>query len=146
MKALSLSRPWTTLVLEHGKDVENRGRGTQFRGTLLVHGAKSWDDAAYSFADRAAAALGFGSQMSPWPEQHPMGLLGTVDVLGCCTAALVNEACTCGPWAMPDQAHWAIANPRTFPRPIPCRGALGLWTPAPDVLERVYEHTGRPPR
>ena len=39
MKALSLVRPWSQLVLHAGKDIENRTWSTKHRGPLLVHGS-----------------------------------------------------------------------------------------------------------
>lgn len=33
--------------------------------------------------------------------------------------------------------HLELANPRPLAVPIPCRGALGLWTPPTEVLERL---------
>lgn len=124
MRALSLSRPWTTLVLRHGKNVENRTWTTQHRGPLVVHGAKSYDRAAESWA---IYVLG-RSPLSGYEHDEPTGLLGTVQLVDVCTAALRDEACDCGPWAMPGQAHWQLTDPRPFTEPVPCGGRLGLWT------------------
>lgn len=131
MKALSLSRPWTTLVLQHGKDVENRTWGTKHRGPLLIHGALSWDGHALN------EALRCGIWIDNDQTQHPTGILGMVDVIGSCTAAKAYVPCDCGPWSMYSQAHWSLANPRSLPEPIPCPGQLGLWTPPWDVIDEV---------
>lgn len=149
MKALSLTRPWTWLVLHGGKNIENRVWQTGHTGTVLVHGAKSIDlRAAAMFLDlltpeaftayaNATAAL---HQPAYWT-----GLLGTVDVTGCCTAQIDGRGhCDCGPWAMPDQAHWQLTNPRPFTEPIPCNGALGLWTPGPHLHEAITTAIGAP--
>jgi hypothetical protein len=37
--------------------------------------------------------------------------------------------------------HLILENPRPLAEPIPCRGALGLWTPAADVLEQLNPPT-----
>ena len=52
MRALSLTRPWPHAILHLGKRIENRSdkRGMppmcKYRGPLLLHAAKSWDDGA----------------------------------------------------------------------------------------------------
>lgn len=43
MKALSLKQPWAWLVVEGGKDIENRKWGTRYRGKVLIHASKKWD-------------------------------------------------------------------------------------------------------
>lgn len=43
----------------------------------------------------------------------------------------------CSPWAMVNQFHLVLANPRPLPEPIPCRGALGLWTVPRAAEERI---------
>lgn len=140
MKALSLTRPWTWLVLHGGKDVENRIWQTSYRGPLVVHGAMSRDlDAVIPFVDLLTPAAGEaldealldGSAL--WT-----GLLGVVDVVGCCTAEMTGQGvCTCGPWALPGQAHWQLANPRPFRQPIPAKGALRLWSLTQDQRDEV---------
>lgn len=124
MRALSLTRPWTTLVLHHGKLIENRTWSTSYRGPLVVHGAKSYDTAAVAYAaslvddEQWTALLPYGQ------AAHPTGLLGIVDLVSVCT----GFPCSCGPWAMPGQCHWRLRDPRPFPEPVPHGGRLGLWT------------------
>lgn len=141
MRALSLTRPWTWLVLNGGKDVENRTWQTSYRGPIVVHGALSQDVAAIrpflslirpDASDALDLALEQGSAMHT-------GLLGVVDLVGCCTAwsqgGLMH--CACSGWAMPGQCHWQLANPRPFRNPIPAKGALGLWRLTPDQQHEV---------
>lgn len=141
MRALSLTRPWTWLVLHGGKDIENRSWPTRYRGPLVIHGAMSKDvESTTPFlnlltptaASALDQALADGSVMD-------LGLLGVVDVVGCCTSwvdgGLVH--CACSGWAMPGQAHWQLANPRPFRKPIPARGALGLWPLTRDQHDAV---------
>ncbi len=40
MKALSIRQPWAWLILNAGKDIENRTWQTQVRGRVLIHAAK----------------------------------------------------------------------------------------------------------
>jgi hypothetical protein len=41
VRALSLRQPWCTIVLFHGKRIENRRWNTSFRGPFLIHAAKA---------------------------------------------------------------------------------------------------------
>lgn len=145
VRALSLTRPWTWLVLHGGKNVENRVWPTTYRGPLLVHGALSRDPAAVApFMDLLPdpVRIRFGQALAtPTSPGYWTGLLGLVDVVGCCTAQLGPyeswKTCDCGAWAMPGQAHWQLQSARPFAEPIPCRGALGLWRPAPELVTAV---------
>jgi hypothetical protein len=59
-------------------------------------------------------------------------VLGAVTVVDC---VLVEEAPagpdTEGPWC------WILAAPVRLPRPVPCKGRLGMWTPPAGVLAAV---------
>lgn len=137
MKALSISRPWGALILRT-KDVENRSWSTRYRGPLLVHSSKSWDDGAFDFAARLGVP-GFGLLIE---EDYPTGIVGVVDLEGICDRSVNGGSCGCGPWAIPGQRHWRLTNPRPLPEPIPCGGARGLWEPSPDVLAAVGDQLG----
>jgi hypothetical protein len=136
IRALSLSRPWTELVLRHGKDVENRRWATSYRGPLVIHGAKSWD---YAWPQVAIEILGPDVyDLIPPSGETPTGYLGVVDLVDVCRVARESgRACECGPWAFEAQYHWRITNPRPFPEAIYGPGQMGLWTPPAQVLDLV---------
>jgi hypothetical protein len=46
MKAISIRQPWAFLILNHGKDIENRKWKTSFRGRVLIHASKTIDEEA----------------------------------------------------------------------------------------------------
>lgn len=46
IKALSIRQPWAYAILHLGKDIENRSRGTSYRGRFLIHAAKTIDRVA----------------------------------------------------------------------------------------------------
>jgi len=56
-------------------------------------------------------------------------------VVACLAIRAIRSGCWDAdyPW-LPDHAHasgpwcWVLANPRRLPRPIPWRGAQGLWS------------------
>jgi hypothetical protein len=160
MRALSLTRPWPWLVLHGGKGgrsfaagtdwakvpppmlgVENRSQPTSYRGPLVIHGALSADrDAIVPFLDliRPDAQEAFDLAVDDGSLMHT-GLLGVVDLVGCCTNWRDGglHHCTCSGWAMPGQCHWQLANPRPFRTAIPAKGALGLWRLTPDQQREV---------
>lgn len=43
MKALTIKQPWASLIMECGKDVENRSWSTSFRGRVAIHSSKKPD-------------------------------------------------------------------------------------------------------
>lgn len=47
----------------------------------------------------------------------------------------------CSPWAMRDHYHLMLANPRPI-EPIPAKGRLGLWRPAPELAQQITDALG----
>lgn len=132
MRALSITRPWTELILRRGKPVENRTWPTYYRGLLLVHGAQSWQGSALGYAEE------LGITGLSWDRaDYPMGIVGVVTVTGVCQESKYGRECGCGPWSAHGQCHWQLANPRPLEEPIPCKGALGLWQPSIEVEAAV---------
>ena len=40
MRALSIKQPWASLIVHHGKDIENRTWPTKIRGRIAIHASK----------------------------------------------------------------------------------------------------------
>lgn len=144
VKALSLTRPWTELVLSGVKDVENRRWGTSYRGLLVVHGAKSWDAYAREmFDDLVGPEVEDGDRYCPRDKAAaPTGYLGVVtvtdvhrtDSIVCRPDRAIEGWCAlCSPWAFDGQWHWHITGACRFPEPIPGPGRLGLFEPPSTV-------------
>lgn len=136
--ALSIWRPWTTLILSLGKDVENRGWTTSHRGPVWIHGAKAWQELDLDWVQNQA---GIEPRLVWTPTDHPTGILGLVDLVGVCDTDidLNRVTCDCGIWANPGQYHWRLANPRPLPEPVPHRGFQGLWYPTGDAAAMLGE-------
>lgn len=49
MKALSIRQPWSWLIANDHKDIENRSWPTNFRGCFLIHAGKKIDKAGIDF-------------------------------------------------------------------------------------------------
>ncbi len=102
IKALSIKQPYASAILLGHKDRENRTWQTTYRGLLAIHAPKS------------VMPEGYRDYPDLTPADCPTGvLLGVVEVTGCVAA----------PWGY----SILVARPRLLRRPIPMRGALGLW-------------------
>lgn len=113
MLALTLIQPWGTLIVHHGKNVENRTWPTRHRGPLLVHAGAKIDPDGYVRASEHGIVL-------PDPDDLPRGgIIGIVNVTDC-----VQDSTS--PWAIPGQWHWLLADATALPFDA-CRGQLGLW-------------------
>ena len=125
MKALTIRNPWAAAVLLAEKDVENRTWRcpTSLVGSrVLVHAGKAYDA-------RAKGAWGSysGGAIHRLPLADRRGeLLGSVRVVDC----VASEDCQL-PWSqqVPGGWAWLLDWPLIWRRPVPCRGALGLFEP-----------------
>jgi hypothetical protein len=90
------------------KDVENRTWRTNYRGRLVIHAGSGIDREGMNEHGRLL-------------DDYPHGaILGTVELIDC-----VRDSTS--PWAIADNWHWLLADPRPFVMPIPATGRLGLW-------------------
>lgn len=147
MKALSLTQPWASLVQMGAKRVETRSWFTSYRGDLVIHAAKGYPVWARSAAYEPAFRDALGCNLDP--ETLPVGVgLCVVKLLACVkTTELhklnaigfrlsVNEI-TFGDYGDGRYA-WALEHQYDFARPIPAKGALGLWTWTERLTKAVY--------
>lgn len=127
MKAITVRQPWAWQIIHQRKDVENRTRNIagSYRGPVAIHAAQKYDDDAMARLPMHAPE---------WVTEprvfYPGVILGVVDLVD------VVEVST-SEWAQPGMKHLVLENPRALTEPIPCKGALGLWTLPVDVAERV---------
>jgi len=124
MKALSLTQPWATLVVTGAKRFETRSWGTNYRGPLLIHAAKTFPKYAQLFARELMS--------DRWPWQLPRGaIIGRVvlknihrteDIAPTLTPLerLYGDY-TPGRWA------WELAEAELFEDPIPYKGFSWLF-------------------
>lgn len=144
MKAITLRPPWGWAIL-NGKSPENRTRNIagSYRGLLVIHQGKRpipADDPGRGLILRLTGRL-------PLVE-HPrtlgaaLGIVELVDVHWADSCFHYDEEFDegrfCTPWAMREQHHLVLRNPRWFPEPIPYRGQLGLWEFPQELLPEEY--------
>jgi hypothetical protein len=140
MKAMTVRRPWSFAIAQLGKDIENRPRNWRYRGELAIHAGLGWDDVALGPIRRFT-----GVQTAELIRSTPRGVVAVADLVGChqATIGLVGATCCTSPWGMVNPLrhvwHLELANVRQVAVPVPCRGALGLWTLPADVEAAVRE-------
>lgn len=146
MRALTLTQPWATLVALGHKTWETRSWGTDHRGRLAIHAAKSYPFDARDFAQelRTEGLL----NDAPLPCGVVLCLVDLVTVWP--TARLTPGAPRAGEISALERRlgnyewgrfAWRLANVDVLTEPIPARGALGLWTwiPPPAIAD---DHRG----
>jgi hypothetical protein len=133
-QALTLMQPWAHAITDLGKNVENRTWAPRFDlPCLLIHAGMTWDNSAPSFFRLHKLEV-------PGRDQLPLGAIvavARVDRICRATVGAPHHTCNCGPWAGSGQYHWRLTDVVALPEPVRCRGQLGLWAPAQDVLAAV---------
>lgn len=133
MKALSIRQPWAWLILNAGKNIENRDWHTSFRGRVLIHAAKAMTRDYYDDMD---CVLGFPEGKRPAIEIPPFedlqrgGIVGSVEIVDC-----VQQSTS--PWF---QGPWGFVLRDAQPLPFTSyRGMLGIFDIAytPEEIARA---------
>jgi hypothetical protein len=133
MRALSVRQPWAWAIACAGKTVENRTRGTRYRGLLAIHASKT----VYR-ADLDEPSILTAIMMKEFEIDEAASRLGAVVAVADLTGCHGPDGCTgtCSPWAVRGQHHWNLHDVRPLPEPVSCKGALGLWR-LPEDVERA---------
>lgn len=147
MKAITIWQPYASLIMLGLKTFETRSWGTNYRGPLIIHAAKKWDeererdcvrvmnllqDSTFSLHSLGEAQL----NLFYLPMGDTLGkALGVVDLVACRHTidgghTFENSVGHFGPCRF----GWKCSDPRIFREPIPCNGKQGLWTPDADLL------------
>jgi hypothetical protein len=149
MRCITVRPPWSWAIL-HGKDVENRTWRHPHRGRLAIHAGRRWDVDGQDSPLIREAWRNAGHDLralSPNNSRVPLGaVVAVAEMVGCHEDGDVASGCEpvfgCSPWAARGQYHWRLASVRPLPEPVPCRGALGLWTLPDDIEAAVRAQLG----
>ena len=147
MKALTLRQPWAYAVTHLGKRVENRtweppasaigedialhaGRTDDVGAIRAIREAGLWRDPAVDPANPYAEPYPRGAivavvRIAGWTEKD--GISITVE-----GEDVHEEEILESPWYR-DDVGILFRNVRVLATPVPCKGALGLWTVPADV-------------
>lgn len=111
LRCLSIRAPWSSLIFERGRNVDNRSWATDYRGAIAIHVPRAIDlDACAEFQiDPSRVLTGC--------------IIGTVELVDCVAGHVASA------WADPDAPfHWILEQPRLFAKPVSARGSLGLFS------------------
>lgn len=139
MKALTVQQPWAWAIIHGGKLIENRTQLWSYRGPLAIHAGARWSDRG----DRSPLVQAAANGRSLTGALDMGAILGVVNLVDC-----HPDAGCCRPWGESAYVehggrerrritHLVLESPRPLAEPIPCRGALGLWTPPADIVEQL---------
>lgn len=162
MRAITLTQPWATLVAIGAKRIETRSWQTSYCGPLAIHAGASLKPVGglQGLAEIVCSSpfwevLTGAGYCGPHPRQPELGAIVAVATLAGCvpigappTAYALHDGLTVKSWPFTEQERefgdytpgrwaWLLADVRRLPEPVPCKGALGLWTVPADVLERI---------
>jgi len=126
MKALTIKQPWVHSILHEGKDIENRSWQRHFRGWIALHASAQ------------------PSREAVFPRGHRFPDLNELDYSAVCGVARVADIVTKSRskwfWRPADGSinyGWVLTGVRKLEKPIPCKGALGLWELPPKVVRQI---------
>lgn len=124
MKALTVKQPWASAIVFGSKDVENRTWLTHYRGPLWIHAAGKDDRVAQTKLGPLMAA------------QCRSAIIGRVDVVDC---RLASSEWSINRWGQHGDRvyHWLLDNALWCAEAVPCKGALGLWTPDDALVKKL---------
>lgn len=171
IRGLTIQRPWAGAIVHGGKRIENRTwypAPDLMRGGLwiAVHAGAHWDavgaELCLSRWPRARDEVLAGPRAGELPPRDERGWPAFATAKGIVGVARVEFACPVADlgaylrtrrgaramaavWAA-GPVCWVLRDVRPLPRPIPCRGALGLWVLEPAAIEAVRPWCVREPR
>lgn len=132
MKAITVCNPYPELILRLEKPIENRDRYWAYRGPLLLHAGKS-----HSW-------MGDGDYRR-YPNLSWGAIVGSMNVVACLPIDDQEPWRRAGFEHLYDHEHangphcLIVQNVKRFAKPVPCRGALGIWVVPDDVQPLVME-------
>ena len=124
-KVLTVRQPYASLLVGGVKDVENRSRRTNYRGTVLIHAGARMHDVVSFLRKRhefTVEEITIMTQVNEVEENELFGcIVGSVEIVDC-----IKDSTS--PWAERGQWHWVCRNAKVFDHPIRnVKGRLGLW-------------------
>jgi len=129
-KAISIKQPWAWLICAGHKDIENRTWPTRQRGVVLIHSPKTADMEAREVL-REMIDLGLIPKIRFPLLYNFSGIVGAAEIVDC--VAEHHSPWFFGPFG------FVLKNQTLFTETIDCSGALGFWTPSPQVVAKAKE-------
>lgn len=128
MKALSIRNPWCWLILNAGKNIENRSWLTKFRGEFAIHASAGMTRAEYAeVADFLDGDL-MGVKLPPSEQLERGGIVGVATITD-----VVRDSDS--PWFF-GPVGFVLADARPVPF-IPYKGRLGFFELPADIVSQI---------
>lgn len=134
MLAITIRPPMSHAVMHLGKNIENRANVNHWRritgSRVAVHAGKRWEQ---GYVRDIEAITG---------RRLDQNLITVGAIIGTVTFSDIHWADSecCDPWGQYEfggtVAHLVLDRPRACD-PIPCKGALGLWTVPDDIAREL---------
>ncbi len=167
MKALSLTQPWASLVAIGAKEIETRSWSTKHRGWLAIHAAKAMPGWAREICFDEPFFSAFES-VGDWVPDADLPTTTKLNLPFGAIVAVVNlhhvgeirrnppdgqPYIYPKPWVVrgpeldfgdftPGRFGWILTGGYRLKEPIPCKGALGLWTVPVEIEAEIRKQTG----
>lgn len=139
IRGLTIHQPWAYAITWAEKRIENRAwrYAPTYRGWVAIHaGASTGTRDDYEYALELVAEIAdLPIDIVMHGVQDRSAVLAVARLASVCSDSfdMPDVVCGCGPWAFPRQRHFLLADVRPLGRPVPCKGALGLWRLPEDV-------------
>jgi hypothetical protein len=130
MKAISIKQPWSFLLTNGYKDIENRKWSTSFRGPVLVHASKTFDhESIYLVQDILNELAEKGDFKVILPKKYEMG-----GIVGMFTITdVVTESDN--PWFFGPKG-FVVRDARPLPF-TPLRGQLNFFEVSDEIVKQL---------
>ncbi len=115
---ISVRQPWAWLIINAGKDIENRDWFTKVRGRILIHAAKGMTKDEYESAYHTMIRVNRSLLMPSFATLDRGGIIGSVEIVDC-----VSKSDS--PWFF-GRYGFVLRDPQRLPF-YPCRGQLGFF-------------------
>lgn len=129
-KVITLQQPYASAVMAGVKQIETRSWKTPYRGALVIHAGKAWNDDLKDKANSEPIASALRSKGLD-PNALPLGMalgvviLDTVMPIENVLPSLSDTEKALGHYTDGNFA-WCVSRPRLFREPLPGEGGLGL--------------------
>lgn len=150
MRALTIWQPYASLVAMGHKRVETRSWPTSHRGMLAIHASVFRDDFLRQSHGTIQNLLRQRELRSlPAWEAMPFGAVVAVAELVYCvqfTAENFDQFSTLEHelgYIATGRFGWVLTAVRPLDRPVPCRGANGVWPLTEAIEQQVWRHVRR---
>lgn len=155
MKALTLTQPYATLVVEGWKKIETRNWQTHYRGPLAIHaaatfngvgGRHAFDEICLGLPDYVRAVVTHHYAVAgEWdlPRGQVLAVTWVLDCIPAEDAKPDDEERSVGDYRRGRWA-WLLREPVRLPKPLPIQGHQGLWNLddalIPENVQRAITH------